>query len=97
MLFLVKVEGESLWPELIPGKRYLATSLFKPNAGDYVIFKNPKNRKEIFVKKVKKIIADSYEVSGIVPWANSSREFGLIPKTLVLGKLILLSVWWRKY
>ena len=89
IFFLVKVEGESLWPELVPGKRYLATSVLKPRAGDYLIFKNPKNLQEIFVKKIKNILDDSYEVSGTVPWSNSSREFGLVPDELVLGKIIL--------
>lgn len=91
ILFLVKVGGESLWPELIPGKYYLATPLFKPNADDYVVFKNPKNRREIFVKKVKRIIDGCYEVGGTVPWSSSSEEFGLVPNELVLGKIIMAS------
>lgn len=92
LFFLVKVGGESLWPELVPGNRYLATSLFKPNAGDYVIFKNPKNQRGVFVKKVKRISGGSYEVSGTVPWSSSSEEFGLVSKELVLGKVIFPSL-----
>jgi len=84
----VKIEGESLWPELIPGKSYLASSLLKPKTGDYVVFKNPKNPGEVFVKKVKKIIDGSYEVNGTIPWSSSSKTFGLVPKELVLGKII---------
>ena len=91
-IFLVKVEGGSLWPELIPGKRYLATSILKVNADDYVVFKNPNNQQEIFVKKVKRIFDDSYEVGGTVPWASSSEEFGLVPNELVLGKIIFPSL-----
>ena len=87
--FFVKVEGESLWPELVPGKRYLATSLGKPGAGDYLVFKNPNDVREIFVKEVMRVSKDSYEVAGTIPWASSSKEFGLILRNLVIGKIIL--------
>ena len=90
-IFFVKIEGESLWPELIPGKSYLATSLFKPRIGDYLVFKNPKNQSEIFVKKVTKIIGKSCEVGGTIPWSSSSGTFGLVPQELALGKIILSS------
>ena len=92
IFFLVKVEGESLWPELIPGKRYFATSMLKPNADDYVVFKNPRNQREIFVKKVKRIIDGSYEVGGTVPWSSSSEGFSFVANELVLGKIIFSSL-----
>ena len=89
LFFIVKVSGESLWQELVPGKRYLATSLGKPSIGDYLVFKIPKDSKAIFVKKVVAIHNDSYEVAGTVPWASSSNEFGLILRNSVVGKIIL--------
>lgn len=94
-IFFVKVSGESLWPELVPGKCYLATSVLKPRAGDYLVFKNPKNLREIFVKKIKNVLDDSYEVGGTIPWSSSSEEFGLVPDELVLGKIIFL--WSPRY
>ena len=89
LLFLVKIEGESLWPELIPGKRYAATSLGKPDIGDYLVFKNPGNNGQTFVKKIRDIRDGAYEVAGTVPWASSSNEFGLILRNSVVGKIIL--------
>lgn len=88
LLFFVKIEGESAWPQLIPQKRYLATNLFSPKTGDFIVFQNPKNRKEIFVKKVKETKNDSYFVEGTVSWATGSKNFGRVNKNLVLGKII---------
>ena len=88
LLFSVKIEGESAWPELIPGKRYLATNLLKPKIGDFIVFQNPKNRKEMFVKKVSEVKNDSYFVEGTVSWATGSEDFGPVNKSLVLGKIL---------
>ncbi len=88
-LFLVKVDGESLWPELVPGKHYLATSLLKPTVGDYIVFKNPNDVRAIFVKKINAVRDGLYEVVGTIPWSSSSEEFGMVPEELVLGKIIL--------
>ena len=93
ILFFVQVTGESCWPDLIPSKKYLATSLLRPKIGDYIIFRTKYD--EIFVKKVKYIKKkenmkgdDSYFVSGNVSWAQDSNSFGLIKKENILGKLI---------
>ena len=88
LFFFVKIEGESAWPKLISEKVYLATSMAKARVGDFIVFVNPKNEKETMVKKVTKISQDSYFVEGNVPWATSSQELGLIPKSLVLVKII---------
>ncbi|MCP6719338.1 MAG: S26 family signal peptidase [Patescibacteria group bacterium] len=94
LIFSVEVEGESAWPELIPEKTYLATGIKKPKVGDFIVFLNPENNKEILVKKIKSIEDNYYFVSGNVSWANSSKDFGLVPKELVLGKII--SELWKK-
>lgn len=94
MLFFVRIEGESLWPELVPGKHYLATSLLKAHVGDYLVFKNPGNSSERFVKKIVRIAENGYEVAGTVPWAHSSKEFGLVQQSLVLGKIIFKKFNW---
>jgi hypothetical protein len=88
VLFLVKVEGESCWPFLIPNKYYLATNLLKPKENDFIVFINPKNKEEIFVKRVKYVYDDFYFVEGTVSWSDSSKEFGLVNKDLILGKII---------
>jgi phage repressor protein C with HTH and peptisase S24 domain len=88
LVFLVKVEGESGWPELIPGKLYLATNLIKPRVDDFIVFQNPDNQKEFFIKKIKEIKDNSYFVEGILPWAKSSKDFGPINKKLFFGKII---------
>lgn len=85
-LFTVKVYGESCWPELVPGRKYIATSLIKPKIGDYVVFMTKHG--EIFVKKVKEIKHDSYFVEGMVSWSESSKNLGLINKENVIGKLM---------
>ncbi len=90
LIFLVKVEGESAWPNLVPEKRYLATNLLKPKVSDFIVFQNPKNRKEIFVKKVKEIKNNFYFVEGTVSWSESSKNFGQVNKNLVLGKIIFI-------
>ena len=88
ILFSVTIEGESAWPVLVPSKRYFATCILKPKVGDFVVFKNPKNEEEIFVKKVRTIERGGYFVEGTVSWSSSSKEFGCIPRNLVLGKII---------
>lgn len=90
--FFVKVRGESAWPELVPGKKYLAASFLKPSIGDFIVFKNPANPSEIFVKKILSEWGGTYEVSGIVPWSSSSADFGPVPASLVIGKIILSSL-----
>lgn len=91
LVFSVKVEGESCWPQLIPGKEYLATNLLKPKVSDFIVFQNPKNQREIFVKRVAEIKNNSYCVEGTVSWAESSKNFGEVNKNLVLGKIIFLN------
>lgn len=88
LLFLVKVEGESGWPELIPGKTYYATCLKKPVIGSFVVFRNPQNPMQILVKKVFAIKNGGYEVGSLVSWGSSSKELGLIPQELILGSII---------
>ncbi|MCH8741524.1 hypothetical protein IH779_01350 [Patescibacteria group bacterium] len=88
LIFSVKVEGESCWPHLVPGRNYFATNLLKPKIGDFIVFQNPKDQIEIFVKRVKEIKNNSYFVEGTVSWAESSKNFGEVNRNLVLGKIL---------
>jgi len=49
---LVKINGFSCFPDLLPGKIYLAKKIKKPKKGDFLIFKH---KKDLLVKKIKKI------------------------------------------
>ncbi len=83
-LFRVKVEGESLWPELIPGRIYWASALLKPRVGDYVVFRNPRNQDRNVVKRVEKIDGDALKVGGTI---ERSANYEITSKN-VIGKLI---------
>lgn len=87
ILFLVKVEGESGWPRLVPGKYYFASSLLLPRVGRFIVFHYPKELRRLFVKCVKEIRPDGYYVEGLIPGASSSEDFGVVPKAFVVGTL----------
>jgi signal peptidase I len=88
--FLVRIEGESAWPALVPGSGRLATGLMRPRRGDFIVFKNPRNSQEIFVKRVTAEKADGYIVESVVSWGSSSRDFGPVPQKNILGKLLFI-------
>ncbi len=87
-LFRVRVRGESCWPVLAPGRAYWASALMPARTGDFIVFVNPKDRGQIFVKKIFGARQDGYEVGSLISWGSSSRDFGLIPARDVLGKVI---------
>lgn len=84
ILFTVTVEGESLWPELIPGKTYFATNIRQPRIGDYAVFQNPGNKKEFFVKKIHKITNGRSVLNGTVSWSSSF----VFPPNRIIGTVI---------
>jgi len=77
-----------MWPKLVPGRRYLATSLKKPRVGSIIAFQNPKNSEQVFIKKVAAINPAGYEVAGTVSWATGSEQIGVIPREFLLGTLL---------
>lgn len=85
---MVKVEGESMLPKLIPGRYYLATNLKKPKIGSFIVFQNPLQEDQIFVKEVQSIKDNHFFVKGTVSWATSSKEIGVISPRLVMGVLL---------
>ena len=88
VLFLVKIEGESGWPILIPGKTYYATNILRPRIGDFAVFRNPKNQNEIFVKKVTAIRKNGHRVKSAVSWGTSSNDFGVVLSQSILGVVL---------
>ncbi|MEY4731489.1 MAG: hypothetical protein RL681_435 [Candidatus Parcubacteria bacterium] len=76
-----------MWPELVSGKRYWASSLLRPRAGSRVVFRNPQGE-GVFVKKVSRVCDDGYEVSSLVPWGSGSQDFGTVSQRNIIGTLI---------
>ena len=87
LLFFVRVEGESLWPVLVPGRRYLANAIGVVRIRDLAVFRNPKNKQEIFVKRVAGKQGGCYIMESAVSWGSSSSDFGPVPRELILGKI----------
>ena len=87
IIFVVRVEGESLWPVLVPGRRYLASRWGVLRIGDFAVFRNPKEKQEIFVKRVAGTGPGGYIMESTVSWGASSRDFGPVPHELILGKI----------
>jgi hypothetical protein len=87
-LFRVRVSGESMWPEFVSGKTYWASGFLRPGVGDAVVFRNPRNRQEIFVKRIVAESAEGYAVSSAVSWGRTSEEIGIVPRGAVLGRIL---------
>ena len=87
LLFSVKVEGLSCWPYLRPGRRYLATSLVKPQKGDFVVFRD---KSRFLVKKVVAKKMNSYEVASTFKLAQTQDNFNPVSANLIEGKLIMI-------
>ena len=84
ILFKVWVTGESLWPRIVPGKSYIASNLKKPRVGDCVVFRNPRNSDDFFIKRVKEIARNIYTVGGTVSWSDSY----IITREEIIGTLL---------
>ena len=87
ILFLVRVDGESLWPMLVPGKRYFASGLLLPRVGDFAVFRNPRDPARVFVKRVAGVKKDFYRMESVVSWGASSDDFGVVSKHFIWGKI----------
>lgn len=89
IFFLVRVEGESGWPVLVPGGRYFASGFLSPRIGDFAVFRNQQDTERVFVKRVVGLANGFYRMESAVSWGSSSDDFGLVPRELILGKIIL--------
>jgi len=90
-LFLVKVEGESMWPHLVPGKRYLASSFIKPKEGSAIVFYHARTG-NILVKRVQRGDNNRYRVQGTVSWSSSDNDIGWVSGSEILGTLINITL-----
>lgn len=89
IVFVVRVEGESGWPAIVPGGRYVASGLLRPRIGDFAVFRNPHDPCRVFVKRVAGMEQDEYRMESMVSWGSSSEDFGIVPRELILGKILL--------
>ncbi|HLD31103.1 MAG TPA: S26 family signal peptidase [Patescibacteria group bacterium] len=87
-IFLIKIEGESMWPVLIPRRQYLATNMLPIRRGDLAVFYNPQNKQEIFVKRISRISNGKYYMESMVSWGSSCRDFGCVIRKNILGKIL---------
>lgn len=87
-LFIVRVKGESLWPALVPGRRYLASGLIRPRAGSYAVFRDPRDSDRVLVKRVKACEDGAYIMTSAVSWGASSADFGPVSRDHIIGTLL---------
>lgn len=88
ILFVVRVEGESMWPALIPGRRYFASGIGVVRVGDFAVFRNPRETSRIFIKRAAAAREGGYIMESAVSWGASSRDFGPVPRQYIIGKVL---------
>ncbi len=88
--FLVRVSGESMWPLLVPGRRYLASSLLAPRQGRIVVAPNPSYPPELLIKRVERVEGQRLHLGGTVGWSSSY----VVPRQSVYGVLLSRRLRW---
>ena len=91
MLQILKVTGESLSPFFVQGDYVLVVKIpfvlrrIKP--GDVVVFRHPAYG--VMIKRLERFSEDGEElfVLGTHPESNDSRNFGLVPRHWIIGKV----------
>lgn len=92
----VEVAGDSMAPTLLPGDRLLVVRWPTPLApwpapGQVVAVHDPRDPARVLVKRVGTVdrVRGTVEVLGDDPGASTdSREFGLVPRSLVVGPAV---------
>jgi hypothetical protein len=90
LLFLVKIDGLSCWPYLMPGRKYLATSVLAPKVGDFVVFR-AKDEDRFLVKKVMAKEEKGYRVASTLLFSQENDNLGLIPSENIEGRVLFPS------
>jgi nickel-type superoxide dismutase maturation protease len=91
MLRLFKVTGKSLQPNYYEGDFVLVSKIpfwvRRPRPGDIVVFRHP--RFGMMIKRVERVTPkQDLFVSGTHATSNDSDNFGVIPFTSVIGKVV---------
>jgi nickel-type superoxide dismutase maturation protease len=87
-----KIHGHSMEPTLKPNDEVLVSSLSyfftSPKRNDIVAFKDPRDNK-VLIKRITKIETKKIFVQGDnKKHSTDSREFGMIEKKAIIGKVI---------
>ncbi|MCL4393141.1 S26 family signal peptidase [Patescibacteria group bacterium] len=90
---IFKVEGTSMHPTIYNRNKILVSYipyLFKnPKINDIIVAKHP--YKNIYiVKRITKIEKGGYFIEGDYILSSDSKEFNMIPKKLILAKLLFI-------
>lgn len=83
--FEVLVSGESMWPVLVPGKRYAARRDGELHVNDVVVAIHPSDPAQTIVKRVSAISNGVYTLSGTVSWSSTFE----VTRQQILGVLVL--------
>jgi hypothetical protein len=59
-----------MWPRLVPGKTYLASSFLPVRTGSLVVAFNPREPRDFVVKRVISIVDGTYVLDGMVGWSS---------------------------
>ena len=92
MVRLLKIRGDSLWPDFSEGDYVLALGVPVPvrkiKAGDVIVFHQPGYG--TLIKRVKRVLGDgqAFEVRGTQVYSTDSRNFGSVLREHVSGKII---------
>ena len=88
-----KIEDRSMEPNFKSGDYVLVNKLAyafgNPSKGDIIVFKHPKEKDRILIKRVSLVSnSDEYYVTGDnKDFSQDSRHFGEIKKDLIIGKV----------
>ena len=88
-----KIKDKSMEPTFKEGDYILVNRLAylfsKPSKGDVIVLENPKEKNKFLVKRISTIGSGKYFVAGDnEKYSQDSRHFGLINKSLIVGKLL---------
>jgi phage repressor protein C with HTH and peptisase S24 domain len=88
MLKIVKITGESLFPDYQEGDYVIVITIpFLPfKQGDTVVFRH--SDYGIMIKKINRVDSDKIHVIGLHPNSVDSRQFGPISRNDIIGKVI---------
>lgn len=86
----VRIVGPSMAPALRNGEVYLARRGARVGVGDVIVLRHPQRPDLLTVKWVVRGEPGGLWVEGDNPGASSdSREFGLVPPTAVVGRIVV--------
>jgi signal peptidase I len=90
MLRRFRVSDTSMQPALRPGDGVIVATWLRPRVGDIVVLRNPERSMSYTVKRVVAITDGAIQVRGDnVNVSRDSRHFGPVPRTSIVGRVVL--------